>query len=42
MLRTSGAKWLVAALVALCLGGGVLAWWLLREPAPYACGTPPR
>ncbi|MGW7197683.1 hypothetical protein [Streptomyces chryseus] len=42
MAKTSGAKWLIAALVALCLGGGVLAWWLLREPAPYALHDTPK
>ncbi|MFF6913856.1 hypothetical protein [Streptomyces sp. NPDC012466] len=42
MPRTSGLKWLTAALVALCLGGGALAWWLLREPAaPYALRDTP-
>ncbi|WP_141666020.1 hypothetical protein [Streptomyces hirsutus] len=41
MLKTSGAKWLMAALVTLCLGGGVLAGWLLREPAPYALRDTP-
>ncbi|CAM5669953.1 hypothetical protein SHIRM173S_00974 [Streptomyces hirsutus] len=41
MLKTSRAKWFVAALVTLCLGGGVLAWWLLHEPAPYALRDTP-
>ncbi len=42
MAKSSGAKWLIAALVALFLGGGILAWGLLREPAPYALQDTPK
>ncbi|MFF3454540.1 hypothetical protein ACFYXH_09425 [Streptomyces sp. NPDC002730] len=36
-----GRNWVIAAALALCLGAAGSAWWMLREPAPYALADTP-
>ncbi|MFJ6633540.1 hypothetical protein ACIQMR_19455 [Streptomyces sp. NPDC091376] len=34
-------RWVMAAVLSLCLGLAGATWWLLREPAPYALRDAP-
>ncbi|WP_405594410.1 hypothetical protein OG741_01860 [Streptomyces sp. NBC_01410] len=36
-----GRNWVMAAVLALCLGAAGSAWWVLRETAPYALADTP-